>query len=82
MQASRSTSDEVEFSPAENSPPKHEEILREFQMIQGGFKAILDMLLKASDDVQVDLMNTLKKVLISNSRNKLEFKKVNGYTNF
>lgn len=48
-------------------------------MLQGGFKAILETLMKATTEVQMDLLQTIKQILQTNARNKFEFKRVNGY---
>ncbi|KAM3140125.1 hypothetical protein pb186bvf_007678 [Paramecium bursaria] len=69
---SRSTSDQ-DMEQGEN------DLTKEFLVIQGGFKAILDMILKATSEVQLNLLSTIQQVLLNNQRNRVEFKKVNGY---
>ncbi|CAK92501.1 unnamed protein product (macronuclear) [Paramecium tetraurelia] len=67
------------LSLTQSERSQSEDILKEFQVLQGGFKAILETLEKATSEVQVDLLQTVQQILQNNARNKIEFKRVNGY---
>lgn len=66
---------EEEFSV----PREENKEIKEFAILQGGLKAILSSLIQASEEVQIDLIGMITKLLTNDEKYQLEFKRINGY---
>lgn len=53
---------------------ENERILKDCMILQGGFDAILNALLRTKGEVQLELLSTLVNLLANNSKHKMEFK--------
>jgi hypothetical protein len=57
-----------------------ERVRKQLTILRGGFLQIFDMLEKATQQVQINLMHTVHKMLQIDEKHKTEFKKLNGYS--
>jgi uncharacterized C2H2 Zn-finger protein len=59
---------------------KSEDLLRELMRVQGALRALTDTLRQAALTVQLDLIDTIGKLLFNNPRNQREFASIDGYS--
>ncbi len=62
--------------------PNEEEILKEFMRVQGALTTLTTTLQEAALTVQLDLVETISKLIFQSQENQHEFKKINGYSFF
>ncbi|EFA76742.1 hypothetical protein PPL_09493 [Heterostelium album PN500] len=60
--------------------PTEEEILKEFMRVQGALTLLADSIQEAALVVQLDLLETISKLLYNNQKNQQEFRAMNGYS--
>lgn len=59
-----------------------DEIVKEFMRVQGTLSALTNTLQEAALTVQLDLVETISKLIFKNLENQNEFKKIDGYSFF
>eukprot|EP01132_Coremiostelium_polycephalum_P007664 gene7664-9429_t len=57
-----------------------EEILKEFMRVQGALAALTSSIQEAALTVQLDLLETISKLLYNNQKNQIEFRNMDGYS--
>eukprot|EP00742_Colponemidia_sp_Colp-10_P007091 GILJ01007613.1.p1 GENE.GILJ01007613.1~~GILJ01007613.1.p1 ORF type:complete len:2709 (-),score=449.42 GILJ01007613.1:350-8476(-) len=56
-----------------------DQVLQEFMRVQGALSTLTNTLAQAAMEVQLDLMETISRLLFNNQRNQKEFRKIDGY---
>eukprot|EP01125_Pyxidicula_operculata_P017207 TRINITY_DN6019_c0_g1_i1.p1 TRINITY_DN6019_c0_g1~~TRINITY_DN6019_c0_g1_i1.p1 ORF type:complete len:2125 (-),score=364.81 TRINITY_DN6019_c0_g1_i1:23-6397(-) len=72
--------DHTSLIPHEDEQSNSErEILKEFMRVQGALSTLTESIQEAAITVQLDLLETISKLLFKSQKNQAEFRKINGY---
>ncbi|GAM25725.1 hypothetical protein SAMD00019534_089000 [Acytostelium subglobosum LB1] len=63
-----------------NTTSSEEEILKEFMRVQGALTLLANCIQEAALVVQLDLLETISKLLYNNQKNQMEFRNMDGYS--
>eukprot|EP01124_Arcella_intermedia_P001800 TRINITY_DN10986_c0_g1_i1.p1 TRINITY_DN10986_c0_g1~~TRINITY_DN10986_c0_g1_i1.p1 ORF type:complete len:2185 (-),score=538.10 TRINITY_DN10986_c0_g1_i1:11-6337(-) len=64
---------------AEENISSEQSILKEFMRVQGALSTLTESIQEAALTVQLDLLETISKLLFKSQSNQAEFRKINGY---
>ena len=63
----------------EEQTSSEREIIKEFMRVQGALTTLTESIQEAALTVQLDVLETISKLLFKSQRNQAEFRKINGY---